>query len=73
MPRNKEKKEWHGKYDIASEVLKKIYHNIDYRAILLEQNRCSAGIDGFLWVLNTSVFFIDYNFDLIEGDKILKY
>ena len=57
----------YGKYDVSSGMLKKIYSTIDYGAILREQNRCSAGIDGFLWVLNTGVFFvIDYNFDLIE-------
>lgn len=56
-----------GKYDIASEALEYNYHKLDYSTILHEQNRCSAGTDGFIWILNTSVFFvIDYNFGLIE-------
>lgn len=62
----------YGKYDIPLETLKETYRGLNYSAVLREQNRCSLGTNGFLWVLNTSVFFvIDYNFDLIEGDKIL--
>ena len=59
-----------GQYDVPLETLKETYRGVNYSAVLREQNRCSSGTKGFLWVLNTSVFFvIDYNFDLIEGDK----
>ena len=58
-----------GQYDVSSEMLEGTYRAIGFSQILLEQNKMSAAESGFLWVLNTSIFYvIDYNFSLIKVD-----
>ncbi len=55
-------------YETVPEKLKSIFYNLDYVKIMDKQNTCSQDSEnGFIWVLNTSVFFVpDYKFDLIE-------
>ncbi len=59
-----------GGYDIAEEDIESCFNELDYLEILQKQNESSRDeIEGIIWVLNTSVFFVpDYNFDLVKND-----
>jgi hypothetical protein len=55
-------------YELQTEQLKEIFTDLDYLKIVDEQCNCSSDAQqGFIWVLNTSVFFVpDYSFDFVE-------
>lgn len=49
--------------------LKEFFEELALTVILKEQNKCSEGDYGFVWVLNTCVLLVpDYNFALIDND-----
>lgn len=60
-----------GMYEIESGLLKDCFISLDLKEILRVQNNVSRDKEqGFIWVLNTYVFFIpDYNFQLLEQDE----
>lgn len=59
-------------YQINSN-LKEYFEELDFAVILTEQNKCSTGDFGFVWVLNTCVLLVpDYNFSLIDTKACLK-
>lgn len=57
----------YGQYQIVEDRYKEHFEKLDLTEILREQNRSSKDMDkGFIWVLNTCVFFIaEYNFMLV--------
>lgn len=56
-------------YQIEDSKYKQCFRELDLTRILEIQNAASQNMDtGFIWVLNTSVFFVaDYNFSLITA------
>lgn len=57
-----------GEYELQPDQLKEVFTDLDYVRIVDEQCNCSSDEqNGFIWVLNTSVFFVpDYSFDFVE-------
>ena len=64
------KKNWlqNGQIDIEIDKYKKCFERMDLMEILKVQNTFSQDeIQGYIWVLNTCVFFVaDYNFSLLN-------
>lgn len=58
-----------GEYDIPEEDMESYFNGLDYLKILQKQNESSRDeMEGIIWVLNTSVFFVpDYNFNLVQN------
>ncbi|MCM1124086.1 MAG: hypothetical protein NC416_16005 [Eubacterium sp.] len=56
-----------GQYQIADDAYRESFANLDLYEILKAQNLFSQNMQsGFIWVLNTSVFFVaEYNFNLL--------
>lgn len=56
-----------GEYNIEKGMLQNCFETLEFEQILKEQNQVSRDeLNGFVWVLNTSVFFVpDYKFQLI--------
>lgn len=56
-----------GTYHLSQNEMQNFYNNLNLVDILFAQNECSSGPEKFVWVLNTSLFFIpDYDTSLIE-------
>ena len=57
-----------GQYQIPANQYKEYFERLDLTKILEKQNLASRdAVTGFIWVLNTCLFFIaEYNFKLIE-------
>lgn len=56
-----------GQYDIDMHNIENCFYELDYLGIL-EKQLCDSSdeLNGIIWVLNTSVFFVaDYNFEFI--------
>lgn len=60
-----------GEYHIEENLLQECFETLELEQILIEQNQVSRDEEnGFIWVLNTCVFFVpDYKFQLIECIK----
>lgn len=56
-----------GQYQIENDKYKECFDSLDLGDILRIQNQSSQDVqNGFIWVLNTSVFFVaEYNFSLV--------
>lgn len=57
-----------GQYQVKNDKYKECFENIDMGIILNAQNLVSQNVQtGFIWVLNTCVFFVaEYNFSLVD-------
>ncbi|MBF4693528.1 hypothetical protein [Fusibacter ferrireducens] len=63
-----------GEFEFSDSMIKEWFRNLKLDIILSVQNHVSRDTEnGFIWILNTCVFLIpDYNFDLVEVEKILE-
>lgn len=55
-------------YNIQEDELRSTYYSLEFEQVLQKENEASRDdVNGVIWVLNTSVFFVtDYKFALIE-------
>lgn len=56
-----------GIYELMPEQMNDVFADLDFVKIVEQQCECSNDAQqGFIWVLNTSVFFVpDYSFSLV--------